>query len=294
MKYRVFSMLVLLFVLPLLTVSAYADSFSDLTAENFAVLGASTVTNTGSTTINGNVGVSPGSSITGKTSITLTGPGNAFYTTAGSLAGTAKGNATSVYNTLQALSGTNLTGQNLGGLTLGAGVYKFNSSAQLTGTLTLNFAGASNEAIVIDTGSTLTTASGSSVVLEGANSTDSVFWAIGSSATLGSTTSFQGNIIAHASDTLVTGATDGCGSVIALTGAVTLDSNTISKGCNGATATTPTGGGEGTIVAGLLPGTVGTVTATPEPGTLALLSFGLLGMVFLMFRKSRVSSLRTS
>ncbi len=287
MKYRVFFMLVLLFALPLLAVSAYADSFTDLAAENFAVLGAAAVTNTGSSTINGNVGVSPGSSI-GITGITLTGPGDAFYTTATSLAGAAQISAASVYSTLQALSGTNLTGQDLGGLTLGAGVYKFSSSAQLTGTLTLNFAGAGNEVIVIDTGSSLTTASGSSVVLEGATSTDSVFWAVGSSATLGTSTSFQGNIIAKESDTLGTGATDGCGSVIALTGAVTLDTNTISKGCNGTTATTVAGLGPGTA------GTTGGATATPEPGTLALLSFGLLGMVFLTFRKSRISSLKTS
>jgi type VI secretion system secreted protein VgrG len=292
MKYRIFSMLVLVFALPLLAVSAYADSFSKLALDNFAVLGASTVTNTGPTTLNGSLGLSPGTSITGFFgTVANDGPGTftgAVHQT-DAVALKAQTAATSVYNTLQGLSGTDLSGQNLGGLTLGAGVYTFSSSAQLTGTLTLNFANANNQSIVIDIGKALTTASSSTVVLQGWNPTDSVWWAVGSSATLGTSTSFQGNIIAYASDTLVTGATDGCGSVIALTGAVTLDTNTISTGCNGAGIKKK--GGEGEIVENLLPGTVGTVTATPEPGTLALLSFGLLGMVFLTFRKSRGNSL---
>jgi hypothetical protein len=178
-----------------------------------------------------------------------------------------------VYNTLQALPGTDLTGQDLGGLTLNPGVYKFTSSAGLTGVLTLNFGAGNGNVIVIDVGSMLTTASGSSVVLENWNSTDSIYWAVGSSATLGSTTSFQGVLISLASDTLVTKATDGCGSIIALTGQVSLDMNTIATGCNNATVTTLPG-----------PGTV------PEPSTFALLSSGLLAMVFLTFCKSRVSS----
>lgn len=245
MKYRTFSMLVLVFALPLLAVSARADAFTDLAGDNFAVLGATAVTNTGSTTIAGNVGVYAGSSI-GETGITLTEPGTSFQVTTGPAA-SAQISAQSAYTTLQGLSGSStvLTGQNLGGLTLSAGVYSFATSAQLTGTLYLNFAGASNETIVIDTGTGLNTASGSSVVLEGWNPTDSVYWAVGSAATLGTTTSFEGNIIAEDLVSMATGATDGCGSVTSLTANVTLDTNTISRGCNGTIYTsggTTTGG----------------------------------------------------
>jgi hypothetical protein len=282
MKYRAFSSLVLAFALPMLAVSAHADSFGDLAAQNFAVLGSSTVTNVPFSTISGNVGVwSSGgaNSITGFTNSTQVTGGTIQTGTASAMA--AQGFASSAYTTLQGLSGSglNLTGQNLGGLTLGAGAYYFSSSAQLTGTLTLNFGGASNEAIVIHTGSTLTTASGSRVVLEGANSTDSVYWAVGSAAAIGTTTSFEGNIIAEDTVAMNTGATDGCGSVTSLTAAVTLQMNTISTGCNNATTAT---------IMGLGPGTE---AVTPEPGTLALFSSGLLLMVFLTFRKSLVSLL---
>lgn len=288
MKYCGLSMLVLVITLPLLASGAYADSFTDLAAQNFAVLGATTVTNVPTSTITGNVGTYPGTSITGFNS----SPGMAVsdpQVTGGTVqagtaaAMTAQGDASSAYTTLTGLSGLNLTGDNLGGLTLGAGVYTYDSSAQLTGTLTLDFDGASNQAIVIDIGSTLTTASGSNVVLEGWNSTDSVYWAVGSSATLGSTTSFEGNIIALASDSLVTGATDGCGSVIALNGAVTLQSNTISTGCNSATTTAVEALGPGTTT----PGT----SEVPEPSTFALISCGLLAMIFLACHKSSTSSL---
>jgi type VI secretion system secreted protein VgrG len=204
---------------------------------------------------------------------------NGLVYAGGAIPQTAQGDATTAYNTLAGLTSTStsLTGQDLGGLTLGAGVYSFATSAQLTGALTLDFTG-NNQTIVFDIGSTLTTASASSVVLEGWNSTDSVYWVVGSSATLGTTTSFEGNIIAQASDTLNTGATDGCGSVIALTGAVTLDDNTISTGCNIATTTTVTQGGLG-------PGTV-----VPEGGSPILyLSFFLLpfgAMRAFRFRRS--------
>ncbi len=193
-------------------------------AQNFAVLGASTVTNTGPTAITGNLGVSPGKAVTGFPPGTLTGgtihAGDATATAAQAAAHTA-------YRNLVAEScGTNLTGKTLGtspgAVTLLPGVYCFDSSAQLTGTLTLNGSGV----FVFKIGSTLTTASKSSVVLAKGATPGNVFWQVTSSATLGTNTSFEGSILANTSDTITTGASV-TGRVFALTGAVTLSGNRI-------------------------------------------------------------------
>jgi type VI secretion system secreted protein VgrG len=187
------------------------------TAQDFAVLGGSTVTNTGMSVINGDLGVSPGLAITGF------GPGIVNGTTyaGGAVTQQAQSDLTTAYNTLAGMAVTQvLTGQDLGGQTLMTGVYFFSSSAQLTGALTLSGLGD----FVFQIGSTLTTASGSSVLaINGAN----VYWQVGSSATLGTTTAFKGNILALASITLNTGATIEDGRALARNGAVTLDGNTI-------------------------------------------------------------------
>jgi uncharacterized protein with beta-barrel porin domain len=202
------------------------------TVASFGVLASATVTNTGASSItgtaalSGNLGVSPGNSFANVGLMTF-GSGGVTHLGDATAAG-AQSDLTTAYNNLMGRNATvNLTGQNLGGLTLVPGVYNFSSSAQLTGALTLNGLGNPNAVFIFNIGSTLTTASASTVLLINSAQGGNVFWRIGSSATLGTTTAFAGDILAQASITLNTGAGITCGSAWARTGAVTLDTNTI-------------------------------------------------------------------
>ncbi|MHB8207841.1 LruC domain-containing protein [Mucilaginibacter sp.] len=203
---------------------AFAQTVPSLgAAESFAVLGSSTVTNTGFTVITGNVGVSPGSAVTGFPPATnITG---LIYSGGASIAGAAQISATELYANLADQTTTkDLTGQDLGKMTLTPGVYNFKSSAQLTGTLTLDDGGDPNAVFIFKMGSTITTATSSKVVMSSGGKGPNVFWQVGSSATIGTYTTFVGNVVALASITMTTGATT-TGRLLALKGAVTMDTN---------------------------------------------------------------------
>jgi Ice-binding-like len=213
------------------------------TAESFAVLGGQTVTNTGPTVVDGDLGVSPGSAVTGFPPGSVTGTihrGDA-------VAAQAQADASDAYDSLAGQAcDTDLTGQDLGGMTLTPGVYCFSSSAQLTGTLTLDAQGNPDAVFIFQIGSTLTTASGSSVVLINGGSPCNVFWQVGSSATLGTDTTFLGTIIALQSITLNTGADILSGRALALNGSVTMHRNNVSVvPCGQPTPTGPGNGGPG-------------------------------------------------
>lgn len=208
------------------------------TAQDFAILGASAITNTGPTTITGDIGLYSGSAITGMSGMTLTG--SVHNNDAVALQGHNDLNtaytALSNFGTATDISGT-ILGDGVGGTvsTLSSGIYSFNSSAQLNGTLTLDAAGLNGAYWIFQINSTLTTASASAinVINTGSNNGADIglYWLVGSSATLGTTTAFEGNILALTSITLNTGATINNGRALALNGAVTLDSNTVSNIC---------------------------------------------------------------
>jgi hypothetical protein len=222
-------------------------------ASNFAVLAGSTVNSTGASVITGDLGVSPGNAIT----ILPPGIVNGTIHNADTVALQAKTDLTAAYNTLAGLASTaNLSGTDLGGLTLIGGVYTFNSSAQLTGGLTLNGQGNSAAQFVFQIGSTLTTASLASITLINGATADNVYFQVGSSATLGTGTAFKGSIVALTDITLTTGVTLLDGRALARNGAVSLDTNQI------------------------------TATAAPEPGSLALL-LPVMGVAGMVIRKRR-------
>src|SRR3984893_5301739 len=224
--------------------SAFAATQPRLgTALNFTVLAASTITNTNSpTVVTGNLGLNPGTSVTGFPPGTVTGVKEIHNATA---LGAKNDLATAYNDAFTATSTSDLTGQDLGTKNLGPGVYTFSSSAQLTGLLTLTGSGV----YIFKIGSTLTTASNAVVQVTGGAQACSVWWQIGTSATLGTGTQFQGNLMASASITMNTGANILTGRAMALNAALTLDDNRVSPpvgACAAGTGATPTPSTTGT------------------------------------------------
>ncbi|HEX4961820.1 MAG TPA: IPTL-CTERM sorting domain-containing protein [Thermoanaerobaculia bacterium] len=246
MKHKCLTVLVLGFAALL-----YGPSRAVAQLGSFAVLGGSAVTNTATPTIvTGDLGVSPGSAVTGFPPGTVIG---GTIHAADAVAAQAQSDLTNLYTSLaNTACNTDLTGQDLGGKTLTPGVYCFSTSAQLTGTLTLDGQGNSNAVFIFKIGSTLTTASAASVVLINSASPCGVFWQVGSSATLGTGTTLAGSIVALSSVTLNTGSSV-TGRALARNGAVTLDDSHVTvcsggPGSPGGAAAIPTLSGWGMIV----------------------------------------------
>jgi hypothetical protein len=189
-------------------------------AGSYAVLAGSTVTNTGPTIVNGNLGVWPGTAITGF------GPGvvNGSEDAGDVAAQHAQASLKIAYNDAAARTSINTikVAGDIGGQTLAPGLYKSTSSLMLSGAVTLHGSGV----YIFQVASALTVSSGGTVVLSGGATADNVFWQVGSSATLGTTASFKGTILALASITLATGAKLD-GRALAQTAAVTLDTNAV-------------------------------------------------------------------
>lgn len=247
--FRIFAGVVLAILLgaasvPLLytpTTSAQSGGVPRGTTTTFAILAGQAVTSTGLSVVNGDVGISPGTALTGFP------PGiiNGATELGNPVSAQALADAQVEYAYLDALPcGTNLTGQDLGGMTLMPGVYCFDSSAQLTGTLILDAQGSCDSLFVFQTGSTLTTSVASEIIVinnpcaANCRGGGNVFFQVGSSATIGTGSQFVGNIVANTSVTLNFGASV-AGSVFGLIGAVTLDSNNISA-CGANIPPTPT------------------------------------------------------
>ncbi len=220
--------------------AAQASEINLATAGPFVVLGGKAVTNTGPSVLNGNLGVTPGTELNG---FTLPAVVNGATHDNDAVAARAQEDLTTAFGVASGQPippGNDLTGIDLGGLTLTEGAYGYSSSAQLTGQLTLDAQGNPNARFVFVIGSTLTTASASSVNLINGASPCNVYWRVGSSATLGTTTQFQGNLMAL-TDITVTNGVHVQGRVLARNGQITLDTDVLDNSqCATSSETTTT------------------------------------------------------
>jgi hypothetical protein len=236
------------------------------TAAPFVVLAGAGISNTGPTTLNGDLGTFPTTSVSGAGSLTVTGTNHG----GDAVTQSAKNALVTAYDSAAAEGPATPIAADLAGQTLAPGVYSSASSIGLTGALTLDGGGDPRAVFVFQAGSSLTTASASTVTLVNGAQACNVFWQVGSSATLGTGSRFRGSILALTSITVTTGATVE-GRVLARNGAVTLDTNTITRPrCAAVTSASPTAtaSAKATSKATHTP-TAGSTstTATPQIGT---------------------------
>ena len=251
-------------------------------AGSLAVLGGSSVTNTGPSVLTGDLGVSPGSSVTGFPPGVVVG---AMHV-ADADSAQAQSDLTTVYNEAEGRTPGTSGLSGLGGSTLTPGVYQ-GTSLSVTGTLTLDAQGDPDAIFVFQSSSTLTTASGSSIVAVNGASSCNVYWQVGSSATLGTGSTFLGNVLALTSITATTGtAIDG--RALARNGAVSLDTNTITAPqcapptLHAPTHVTATAGTSSIVVSWHAPGggiTPTGYTAVAHPGPATCTTTGALSCV---------------
>ena len=241
--------LVALMAVPAMSLAAQPTVNLGTTA-SYAVLAGQTITNTGATTVTGDIGLFPGTAFTGQASVTINGAVNINNAAANQ----AQLDLVTAYNDAAGRTPVTPIPTELGGTTLIPGVYASAAGTFLiTGTLTLDAQGDPNAVFIFQMGSTLTTMSGSRVSLINGARFCRVFWQVGTSATLGTNSSFVGHIFALTSIAAQTGATVQ-GQLLARNGAVTLDTNTITNGICGTSPTpTPT------------PTPTSTSTSTPTP-----------------------------
>ena len=250
-------------------------------AESFAVLAGTTITNTGATTITGDVGLQPGKAVTGFTTVTLHGAQHL----GDAVALSAKNALVTAYNDAAGAKPVTKVATELGGTTVKPGVYA-SDTLGLTGTLTLDGEGL----YIFQAASTLITASGSKVALIGGASACNVYWQVGSSATLDTSTSFKGTIMALTSIALKNGATLQ-GRALARNGAVTFDHNTINSSACAASSTTPKSGTTAPLPAtdtlASMPAAVTDPVSAPFLVLLAITAIAVLGSLRFAAVRSR-------
>jgi hypothetical protein len=258
--------MVVVFALPAAAQAAPVDL---ATAGPFVVLGGTTVTNTGPSVLNGDLGVSPGTELEG---FELPAVVNGVKHATDEVAANAQLDLTNAYDVaagLPVLPQNDLSGTDLGERKLAPGVYRYNAAALLTGALTLDAEGDPNAQFVFKIGSQLTTESASSVLLVNGASPCNVYWQVGSSADIGTTTAFQGNLMALTSISLKNGATV-VGRMLARNGQVSLISNVLIRpSCATGSTASPSDGtaGPGAPGAAAAPSSASAVTpARAVPG----------------------------